>query len=166
MMIYRKYNGGSCVTAPLCTVPKGGVHDDLCKSDASSLPLGSRRHPDHRERHDARAALAGHAVGADHGPISVRQYSGGNRGRRGHAHADGKRNASPQAPEWMPRAMVQRRNKWFPGNLDRQCKLVVGQRNGIYGVCRRQSAPQQHAAVSQRLYVAAHGVNPERGCAA
>ena len=166
MTNYRKYNGGGCITAPLCNPPKGGAHDDLCKSDASSLPLGSRRHPDHRERHAARAALAGHAVGADHGPISVRQYSGGNRGRRGHAHPDGKRDASPQAPERMPRAMVQRRGKGIPDNLYRQCKLVGGPRNGIYGVCRRQSAPQQHAAVSQRLYVAAHGVIPERGCAA
>ena len=165
MTNYRKYNGGGCVTAPLCTVPKGGVHDDLCKSDASSLPLGSRRHPDHRKRHTARAALAGHAVGADHGPISVRQYSGGNRGRRGHAHADGKRNASPQTREWMPLAMVRRHSKRIPGNLDRQCKHMFGQRNGTNVLCRRQSAPQQHAAVPQRLYVAAHGVIPERGCA-
>ena len=168
MTKYRKNDGGGgSLKAHCANCRKAVARYENRKSTVPPMPMGSGRHSDHRERHAARAALAGDAVGTDSRafPAGGRcELRAGQRGRRSPAHTDCRGNAFPQS--WCAIRILSHDRRWIryrTGRCKRRCKLLEHRQVRFNRQQWSVSPPQQHAPVSCGLYLAPNRLTPERG---
>ena len=186
MTITRNYHGGGTLTRRLCNLPKGGGADDRTKR-GSRLPVPGGGLPFQRERDTSVHELARYQLGAGPGAHDTgcqQGLPGGQRGRRGRAHADRGRAAGNQRQYifgfWYS-TPKQRRNRSVP--LWRRC--IFGKPRTGKGSCEQRQycvarrkrlrlcqpriwrwpAPQQSDAIPRGVHLAADCVTPGRGCA-
>ena len=179
MTITRNYHGGGgTLTRKLCNLPKGGGADDRTQC-SGRLPVPGGRLPFQRECDTSVHELAWHQLGAGSGAHDTGCQRGlrcGQRGRRGRAHADGGRNAGSHPRQDCHQQQYIGIDTWH-GHLladklrRKRIRPMVWHRIFVsrYGADqrdRRRPAPQQPAALSRGVHLAADCVALGRGDAA
>lgn len=161
----REFNGGGAALTAPCASCRKAVHNEVRKSDAPALPLGSRRRPDHRERYAAFAALARHDLAADHRLL----HPGGGQLAPGRKHRRQLDSHADIGGAGIARARYQLAICYCSWRAkQRLCNWHISwqQRIPSHAGLRRRPTHGHHQQIPGRLHLEAHRLSPWKGVVA